>query len=111
VRAILLVMLFGCNPFAVPEHPAVIPKLSEVPTDKRDDVLQSSLQRPGPENRPKTAKGQRQETIAAFMAATIADMFSKDSNVTFGLEWLDVTAPKKPKVPSEQGRAEEGRAR
>ena len=98
VRALLLVMLVGCNPFAVPEHPAVIPKLSEVPEDKRDEVLDSSFQRPGPENRPKTAKGRRQETLAAFAAAVIGDMLSKDENVTLGLEWIDVTPQKKPKT-------------
>ena len=96
MRALILVMLFGCNPLAVPEHPAVIQKLDQVPEEHRDEAIDTTtLIRPTAENQPKTAKGRRQETLAAFAAAVIGDMFSKDSNVDFGLEWVD-TKPQKP---------------
>ena len=96
MRALILVMLFGCNPLAVPEHPAVIQKLDQVPEEHRDEAIDTTtLIRPTAENQPKTAKGRRQETLAAFAAAVIGDMFSKDSNVDFGLEWVDTTSQKK----------------
>ena len=101
MRALILVMLVGCNPLAVPEHPAVIQKLDQVPADHRDEAIDTTnLIRPTSENQPKTAKGRRQETVAAFAAAVIGDMFSKDSNVDFGLSWVDSTPQKKSQQPA-----------
>jgi hypothetical protein len=89
-------MLFGCNPLAVPEHPAVIQKLDQVPAEHRDEAIDTTtLIRPTAENQPKTAKGRREETIGAFAAAVIGDMFSKSSNVDFGLEIVDTQPQKK----------------
>jgi len=103
MRALLLVMLVGCNPLAVPEHPAVIQKLDQVPEAHRDEAIDTTtLIRPTAENQPKTAKGRRQETLAAFAAAIIGDAFSKSSNVDFGLEWVDTTPQKKSKAPTEE---------
>jgi hypothetical protein len=103
MRAVLLVMLVGCNPLAVPEHPAVIQKLDQVPEAHRDEAIDTTtLIRPTSENQPTTAKGRRQETVAAFAAAMIGDMFSKDSNVDFGLDWVDTTPQKKHPAPEEK---------
>jgi hypothetical protein len=105
VRALALAWLLGCSPSIVPEHPAVIPRLSEVPTDRRDEVLASSLARPTAEQRPKTKRGRRIETLAAAAAAYLGNAFSKTENVTFGAEWIDVKPQRKPKTSTDGGDA------
>ncbi len=48
-------------------RPAVIPKLSELPSDpeRRNAVLDSAHAEPGPENRPVSKKARKVETAAA----------------------------------------------
>ena len=68
--------------------PAVIPNLSEMPTDtdRRDRLLDSSLARPGPENKPATRRGRKIETFAATAAAALGLIFSKSKNVSWGFQ-------------------------
>src|SRR5439155_19858605 len=83
-----------------PTRPAVMPMLSELPTDaeKRDAILDQSAQTAGPEQRQgMTVKERKAETAAATAAAILGSIFSKTSSVTVGtatvLEENAVIAP------------------
>jgi hypothetical protein len=67
-------------------RPAVIPKLSELPSDpeRRNGVLDSAHAQPGPEQKPKSKKAQKAESAAATAAAIIGVMMSDHENVTLG---------------------------
>ncbi|HEX5063311.1 MAG TPA: hypothetical protein VFV99_28235, partial [Kofleriaceae bacterium] len=67
-------------------RPAVIPKLSELPTERerRNAILDSSHAEPGPENRPTSKKARKAEAAAATAAAVIGVLFSNHANVTLG---------------------------
>jgi len=67
-------------------RPAVIPKLSELPSEpeRRNAILDSSHVEPGPENRPTSKKARKAETAAATAAAVIGVLFSNHANVTLG---------------------------
>ncbi len=93
MRPVLLILLFqGC--FAGTTgggnsggaRPGVMPLLSELPGDgKRDAILDSSNQTPGPEQRKgQTVKERKAETIGATAAAILGSAFSKTQNVTLG---------------------------
>lgn len=69
-------------------RPAVIPKLSAMPAEpeKRDAVLDQSVNTTGPENGKALTKKQRKAvTAAAFAAAIVGSMFSKSASVTPGI--------------------------
>lgn len=70
-----------------PTRPAVMPLLSELPTDpeKRNAILDQSAQTAGPEQRKgMTVKERKAETAAATAAAILGSIFSKTSSVTLG---------------------------
>lgn len=90
LRSLLLVAaLGGCYGGYVDAnlHPAVAPKLSELPDDKRDATLDAAAARPNPEQRRKdlTPRARKLELAAAIMAAIIGDASSHSHNVTIGL--------------------------
>jgi hypothetical protein len=66
--------------------PAVIPKLSELPSEpeRRNGILDSAHAQPGPEHQPTTKKARKAETAAATAAAIIGSMLSNHENVTLG---------------------------
>jgi hypothetical protein len=81
-------------------RPAVMPLLSELPTDpnKRDAVLDQSATAAGPEQRQgMTRKERKAETAAATAAAILGGIFSKTSSVTLGtatvIDATDLIAP------------------
>lgn len=90
MRALLaLVLLGGCFGLGSGggSRPAVIPMLSELPSDpaKRNAVLDSANTTPGPEQRKGTTRKERKaETAAATAAAIIGSMFSTTTQVTLG---------------------------
>lgn len=92
MRAIALVLLVGCGHHY---HPAVMPNLSEVPADRRDDIIQSSLSRPTREQQPASEHGREVETFASTFAAYLGMMFSRDDNASMGAQWIDVDPPKR----------------
>lgn len=67
-------------------RPAVIPKLSELPSEpeRRNGVLDSAHVEPGPEQKPVSKKAQKAEGYAASAAAIIGLMLSDHENVTLG---------------------------
>ncbi|MGE5183288.1 MAG: hypothetical protein ACM31C_14560 [Acidobacteriota bacterium] len=100
MRALALIVLLGCHHGF---HPAVIPNLSQAPEDKRDDLIQTPLVRPTPEQRPKTRHGLEQETFAATAAAILGQAFSKTENTTLGWEWIDVEPAQRPRATGGDG--------
>jgi hypothetical protein len=84
LRAVIFIVLAACGAGSM--HPAVIPKLSELPSEpeRRDGVLDSAHAQPGPENKPKGKKAQKAETYAATAAALIGLALSDHENVTLG---------------------------
>jgi hypothetical protein len=80
---IAVLLLAAC---AGPMRPAVIPKLSELPSDpeRRNGVLDGAHVEPGPEQRPTSKKAQKAEGYAASAAAIIGVMLSNHENVTLG---------------------------
>lgn len=93
MRAVLAVVLFagcfsaGSGSGAGSTRPAVLPMLSELPSDpaRRDAILDSSATVAGPEQRKgMTVKERKAETAAATAAAIIGSLFSKTENVTLG---------------------------
>ena len=99
----ILMVLVGC---AGSMRPAVIPKLSELPTEpeRRNAVLDSAHTQPGPEQKPSSKKAQKAESYAATAAAMIGLMLSDHENVTLGgaaaidenLLFEDARPPRKP---------------
>ena len=87
-QLLLLVVMAGCFGTLDPNgRPAVIPKLSELPSDpaKRDAVLDQARETAGPEHRKgMTKKERRAETLAAFAAAIVGEAFSSSHSVTLG---------------------------
>jgi hypothetical protein len=67
-------------------RPAVIPKLSELPSEpeRRNLVLDSAHAEPGPEQQPKSKKARKVESAAATAAAVIGVLMSNHENVTLG---------------------------
>jgi len=97
--ALVAMLAIGCGERRTP---AVMPNLTTVPDDRLDAVIESSLARPGPENRPATKRDQRAETIAATAAAYLGMIFSKDENTTLGVQWMIDDAPARaPRAPDE----------
>jgi len=93
MRAVLaVVLLAGCfsagsGSGAGSTRPALLPKLSELPSDpaRRDAILDSSATVAGPEQRKgMTVKERKAETAAATAAAIIGSLFSKTANATLG---------------------------
>jgi hypothetical protein len=89
VLLVLVLAVFGCVGGVLDgnSRPAVIPKLSELPSDpeKRDAVLDRSHETAGPEHRKGMTKKERKaETIAAFAAALVGEAFSSSHSVTLG---------------------------
>ncbi len=83
--ALVALLAIGCGERRTP---AVMPNLTTVPDDRLDAVIESSLARPGPENRPATVRDQRAETFAATAAAYLGMILSKDENTTLGVQWM-----------------------
>lgn len=83
VRGFIFIGLMAC---AGPMRTAVIPKLSELPTEpeRRNAVLDSAHAQPGPEQKPKSKKAQKAEGYAATAAAVLGLMLSDHENVTLG---------------------------
>ena len=67
-------------------RPAVIPKLSELPSEpeRRNAILDSAHAEPGLENRPTSKKARKAETAAATAAAVLGVLLSDHANVTLG---------------------------
>ncbi|HUS33170.1 MAG TPA: hypothetical protein VMZ53_31930 [Kofleriaceae bacterium] len=67
-------------------RPAVIPKLSELPSEpeRRNGILDSAHAEPGPEHKPTSKKAQKAETYAATAAAVLGLLLSDHKNVTIG---------------------------
>jgi hypothetical protein len=86
MRGLLLLALLGCGAHT---RPAVIPNLSQVPDDKRGDIIDSSLQRPTQEQQPATKRGRQAETAAATAAAILGQIFSKTQNTGMGFQLVD----------------------
>jgi len=114
VRALLLIICTAC---AGSMRPAVIPKLSELPTEReqRNGILDQSHAEPGPEQKPVSKKMRKAETAAATADAVIGVLFSKSANVTLGASSaIDENAlfePKqKRKQKGEQGEGEQDAA-
>jgi hypothetical protein len=93
MRAVLAVFLLagcfsaGSGTGSGSTRPAVMPMLSELPTDpaRRDAILDSSSTVAGPEQRQgMTVKERKAETAAATAAAILGSLFSKTANVTLG---------------------------
>lgn len=89
VRALGFLFLSGClaGSLDANSRPAVIPMLSELPTDpvKRDAILDQSGDTTGPEHGKSLTKKERKVvTTAAFAAAIVGQMFSKTQNITLG---------------------------
>ncbi|HEY4178324.1 MAG TPA: hypothetical protein VGM90_15865 [Kofleriaceae bacterium] len=85
---VLIVALAGCTHYVDPHpHPAVTPKLSTLPDDKRAATLDASHARREPEqtSRDRTPTAQKVETAAAFAAAILGDAHSHSKNVTLGV--------------------------
>lgn len=80
---VVFFVLAGC---AGSMYPAVIPKLSELPSEpeRRNGVLDSGHVEPGPEQKPTSKKAQKAEGYAASAAAIIGLMLSDHENVTLG---------------------------
>lgn len=98
MRPLLLLALSGClagkldangKPGVISNpRPSVMPKLSELPTDReqRNGILNQSGERARPENRRSLSKReQKAETFAAIAAALIGDAYSSTKNVTIGI--------------------------
>jgi hypothetical protein len=88
MRFVLAVMLVGCLGGGSGTRPAVTPMLSELPSDpdQRNQILDQSHATSGPEKqKPLTKKERKAETSAAYGAAILGSMFSKDQNVTLGI--------------------------
>ena len=83
MRFTWIVLLAAC---AGSMRPAVIPKLSELPSDpeRRNGVLDGAHVQPGPEQKPTSKKAQKAEGYAASAAAIIGVMLSNHENVTLG---------------------------
>jgi hypothetical protein len=83
VRAFVVIFCAAC---AGSMRPAVIPKLSELPTEReqRNGILDQSHAEPSAEQQPVSKKARKVETAAATAAAVIGVLFSKSSNVTLG---------------------------
>ena len=120
MRALVaLVLLGGCvgggssgaGPGAAGStRPAVMPMLSELPTDpeKRNAILEQSAQTAGPEQRKgMTTKERKAETAAATAAAILGSIFSKTSSVTLGTATLvdenQLVAPQPGPGPRKRG--------
>jgi len=87
MRFVLAAMLVGCLGGGG-TRPAVTPMLSELPSDpdQRNQILDQSHATAGPEQqKPLTKKQRKAETTAAYGAAILGSMFSKDQNVTLGV--------------------------
>lgn len=84
VRSLILIGLVAC---AGPMRPAVIPKLSELPSEpeRRNGILNSAHVEPGPEQKPTSKKAQKAEGYAATAAAVLGLMLSDHENVTLGV--------------------------
>lgn len=120
MRALVaLVLLGGCfgggsGSGVGATRPAVMPLLSELPTDptKRDAVLDQAATVAGPEQRQgMTPKERKAETAAATAAAILGGIFSKTSSVTLGtatvIDATELVAPQpapRVKRPSPQKR-------
>lgn len=106
MRLLIVLLVVGCSDRY---HPAVIPKLSEVPSARVDDSISSSLARPDAEHRPATKRNRKIETFAATAAAYLGAIFSTTENVTIGSEWIDVTPSRKhaPAAETKDGEAKE----
>lgn len=88
MRFVLAAMLAGCLGGGGGTRPAVTPMLSELPSDpdQRNQILDQSHATSGPEKqKPLTRKQRKAETTAAYGAAILGSMFSKDQNVTLGV--------------------------
>lgn len=80
------VLFIACAACAGSMRPAVIPKLSELPSEpeRRNGVLDSAHAQPGPEQQPVSKKARKAETAAATAAAILGVMLSDHANVTLG---------------------------
>jgi hypothetical protein len=105
MRAVVLALVLplGCGNHV---RPAVIPNLSQVPEDKRGDVIESALVRPTSENQPRSKQARKVETAAATAAAILGDLFSKTKNTSLGFQLLDDTPEHKPGEPIPQDHGE-----
>ena len=94
MRAAVFFLLAAC----AGARPAVIPKLSHLPTDpeKRDAVLDQSHAEPGPEQQPASPKARKVETYAATAAAIAGWLLSDSENVTLGGASIIEEVPTKP---------------
>lgn len=83
MRSLIFTLLVGC---AGPMHTAVIPKLSELPSEpeRRNGILDGAHVQPGPEQKPTSKKAQKAEGYAASAAAILGLMLSDHENVTLG---------------------------
>ena len=92
-------------------RPAVIPKLSELPTEReqRNGILDQSHAEPGPEQKPVSKKMRKAETAAATAAAVIGVLFSKSANATLDASSaIDENALFEPKQKRKQKGEQEG---
>jgi hypothetical protein len=83
--AILLAMLGGCAGQATPTTMA---RLDSLPAEHvaREQRLESTSARPGPETKkPKTKEFRQAETVAATAAAIVGSIFSTTKTVTIGV--------------------------
>ena len=90
-RTLAALVLIACGHHY---RPAVMPNFSEVPADRRYEVIESSLARPTSEQQPASEHGRTVETFASTAAAYLGMLFSRDDNASFGTQWIDVDTPK-----------------
>ena len=84
---VLVVVLGGCfGTLDANLHPAVIPKLSALPDERRAQQLDAANARPDPEQRTRdlSPKARKLELAAAVAAAIIGDALSYSHDVTIG---------------------------
>lgn len=95
-------------------RPGVMPMMSELPGDaeKRNGIIDSANQTPGPEMRKgQTKKEKKAETAAATAAAIIGSAFSTTQNVTIGsATTFDENQVVHPTPPQPAPRKDEGAA-
>jgi len=95
-------------------RPGVMPMMSELPGEaqKRDAIIDSANQTPGPEMRKgQTKKEKKAETAAATAAAIIGSAFSTTQNVTIGsATTFDENHVVHPTPPQPAPRRDEGAA-
>jgi hypothetical protein len=102
VVLLALLLPLGCGAHV---RPAVIPNLTQVPDDKRGDIIDSSLVRPTQEQQPTTKRGRQIETGAATAAAILGQIFSTTENTGMGFQMVE-DAPHPSAVQPQQDNGE-----